>query len=94
MLAKHHWIKERISDAIYPAVSITSENPTRNHVHPDGGTIGFIGKEWKRKGLTKVVQIWRDLKEIRPKLRLKVAGPPMEDIQSLFSSCERKIMIC
>jgi UDP-glucose:(heptosyl)LPS alpha-1,3-glucosyltransferase len=89
MLAKHHWIKERISDAIYPAVSITSENPTRNHVPPDGGTIGFIGKEWQRKGLTKVVQIWRDLKEIRPKLRLKVAGPPMEDIQSLFSSCEK-----
>tara|TARA_B100000035_G_scaffold302128_1_gene299434 strand:+ start:1587 stop:2642 length:1056 start_codon:yes stop_codon:yes gene_type:complete len=89
MLAKHHGIKEKLSDAIYPAVSITNENPTRNPVPPDGGAIGFIGKEWERKGLKKVVQIWRDLKKIRPNLHLKVAGPPKEAIQYLFSSVEK-----
>ena len=60
MLAKHHGIKGKLSGAIYPAVAITNENPRRNLVPPDGGTIGFIGKEWKRKGLVKVVQIWRN----------------------------------
>ena len=88
MLAKHHGIKEKLSDAIYPAVSITNENPRRNLVPPDGGTIGFIGKEWKRKGLAKVVQIWRDLKKVRPSLRLKVAGPFSEKVNHLFSSDE------
>lgn len=89
ILAKHNGIKGKLSDAIYPAVSITNVNPTRNHVPPDGGTIGFIGKEWKRKGLPKVIQVWRDLKKVRPKLRLEVAGPQKEEIQSLFSSGEK-----
>ncbi len=88
MVAKHHEITEKLSHAIYPAVSITNENPTRNPVPPDGGTIGFIGKEWKRKGLPKVVQIWRDLKKVRPNLRLKVAGPVSEKVNHLFSSDE------
>ena len=88
ILAKHNGVKRKLSDAIYPAVSITNENHTRNLVPPDGGTVGFIGKEWKRKGLPKVVQIWRDLKKVRPKLRLKVAGPQKEEVQSLFSSDE------
>ena len=52
------------------------------------GTIGFIGKEWKRKGLPKVIQFWRDLKKVRPKLRLKVAGPSPAEVQSFFSSDE------
>ena len=88
MLAKHHGIKEKLSDAIYPAVSITNENHPRNLVPPDGGTIGFIGKEWKRKGLAKVVQIWRDLKKVRPSLRLEVAGPFSEKVNHLFTSDE------
>ena len=88
MLVKHHGIKEKLSDAIYPAVSITNENSIRNLVPPDGGTIGFIGKEWKRKGLAKVVQIWRDLINVRPSLRLKVAGPLSEKVNHLFYSDE------
>jgi len=88
ILKKHPTTKENLSDPIYPGVHLANENPTRNLVPLDGGTIGFIGKEWKRKGLSKVVQLWRDLKKIRPNLCLKVAGPQKEEVQSLFSSDE------
>ena len=27
-------------------------------------TIGFFGQEWKRKGLPKVLSIWRELKSL------------------------------
>ena len=88
ILRKHQGIKEKLSDAIHPAVSISDKMPSRKFISRDGGTIGFIGKEWKRKGLPKVIQIWRDLKKVRPKLRLKVAGPSPAELQSFFSSDE------
>ena len=44
--------------------------------------IGFIGKEWKRKGLLKVIEIWRLLRKEIPKIRLCLAGfPENEDLE-------------
>jgi UDP-glucose:(heptosyl)LPS alpha-1,3-glucosyltransferase len=41
--------------------------------------IGFIGKEWKRKGLLKVIEIWRLLRKEIPKIRLCLAGFPEDE---------------
>ena len=44
--------------------------------------VGFIGKEWKRKGLLKVIEIWRLLRKEIPKIRLCLAGfPENEDLE-------------
>ena len=37
--------------------------------------IGFVGKEWQRKGLPLVVDIAAQLRLARPNLELWVAGP-------------------
>ena len=88
ILSKHIAVKKKLLNAIHPGVSISDKMPSRKFISRDGGTIGFIGKEWKRKGLPKVIQFWRDLKKVRPKLRLKVAGPSPAELQSFFSSDE------
>jgi UDP-glucose:(heptosyl)LPS alpha-1,3-glucosyltransferase len=44
-------------------------------------TIGFIGNEWKRKGLEKVISIWRMLKKTNHEYSLILAGfDPSTDI--------------
>lgn len=51
----------------------------------DGGIIGFVGKEWQRKGLALAVEIVAQLRRERPKLELWVAGPQPQEVQHLFA---------
>lgn len=50
----------------------------------DGGVIGFVGSEWKRKGLELAVEIFRQMRLKRPKLELWVVGPPPAQVRHLF----------
>jgi len=52
---------------------------------PDGGIIGFVGTEWKRKGLELAVEIFRQVRQQRPKLELWVVGPAALEVQHLFA---------
>ncbi len=54
-------------------------------VPKDGGIVGFVGKEWKRKGLPLAVEIVARLRLIRPNLELWVIGPGEGEIRHLFS---------
>ncbi len=54
-------------------------------VPQDGGIVGFVGKEWQRKGLPLAVEIVAQLRKIRPNVELWVVGPPAEEIQHLFT---------
>ena len=56
---------------------------------PEEPVIGFIGKEWDRKGLPKVIRIWRRLLKVFPNTRLCLAGFPKEELIPLKDS-ERK----
>ena len=51
----------------------------------DGGVIGFVGKEWQRKGLPLAVAIVASLRRTRPALKFFVAGPAVTEIQHLFT---------
>lgn len=51
----------------------------------NGGIIGFVGKEWQRKGLPLAVEIVSRLRKERPKLELWVAGPQPQEVLHLFS---------
>lgn len=56
------------------------------HLVPQtGGIIGFVGKEWRRKGLQLVVEIVAQLRIKRPKLELWVVGPDAHEVQHLFT---------
>ena len=58
---------------------------TPRNVPADGGIVGFVGKEWKRKGLPLAVQIVAQLRRERPQLQMWVIGPEGREIQHLFT---------
>ncbi len=53
-------------------------------VAADGGIIGFVGREWLRKGLPLAVEIAARLRQARPNLELWVIGPEELEIAHLF----------
>lgn len=53
-------------------------------VDPQGGVVGFVGKEWRRKGLPLAVAIAAGLRRTRPQLELWVVGPAPEEVRHLF----------
>lgn len=55
------------------------------HVDPKGGIIGFVGVEWRRKGLPFAMEIVKELRRSRRSLELWVVGPEPEEIRPLFA---------
>ena len=78
-------IKDRLSEPIVPGVNPCPQRQP-HEIATDAGVIGFVGKEWKRKGLKMAIMIVSKLAESRPNLRFVVAGPPEENIRHLFKS--------
>lgn len=54
-------------------------------VPADGGIIGFVGKEWQRKGLPLAASIAIQLRRNRPNLELWVIGPCESEVRHLFA---------
>jgi UDP-glucose:(heptosyl)LPS alpha-1,3-glucosyltransferase len=59
---------------------------TPRHVPKDGGVIGFVGREWQRKGLPLAVEIAAQLRSERPRLELWVIGPGEREVRHLFAN--------
>lgn len=74
----------KLTAPIVPGVAAMHPHAWQS-VPPDGGVIGFVGKEWQRKGLPQVVEIARQLRKERPRLELWVAGPAPAEIEHLFA---------
>lgn len=51
----------------------------------DGGVVGFVGKEWQRKGLPFAVAVVKQLRHARPNLQFCVVGPAVTEAQHLFA---------
>jgi len=82
---KHYYpaAASHLAPAIVPGVG--EIQPRIAHtISNDGGNIGFIGKEWKRKGLDLAVNIVAELKKYRPQVEFIVAGPHPDHIRHLF----------
>lgn len=79
------FIADRLSDPIVPGVSPSPQRPQR-HVPADGGVIGFVGKEWRRKGLEQAIATVEQMTETRPNLKFLVAGPEPKAVQHLFGN--------
>ncbi len=83
-------IKPRLAMPITPAVSALPRRPSRP-VPACGGTIGFVGKEWRRKGLDIVAAIFNRLSQQRPDLKLVVAGPEPALVGDLFGADSERV---
>lgn len=75
----------KLSRPIEPGVT---PGPVRefHDVPPQGGVIGFVGTEWRRKGLPLAIEIARELRKSRPKLELWIVGPKPDEVRPLFAS--------
>ena len=69
------------------------QNPKRlnKQVPHDGGTIGFIGKEWTRKGFEQFIKIALQLHASRPNIKLLVLGPEKNQLMHLCANYPGKI---
>ena len=74
---KYAGVSDRLVSPIPPGVSPI--NAVKKEFEPESPVIGFMGKEWKRKGLPKVIEIWRELRKEYPLARLCLAGFPIDE---------------
>lgn len=74
----------KLTQPIVPGVAGMQPRAWRA-ITPQGGVIGFVGKEWQRKGLPLAVEIAAQLRRTRPELELWVIGPEPEQVRHLFS---------
>lgn len=76
-------IEERIQKPALPGVSESFSN-----IKPSGSkkTIGFIGKEWKRKGLPFALDVVTKLQQRDPQIKFIVAGSQDNAINNMLSS--------
>ncbi len=76
-----HQLTEPIVPGVVPGV-LRQPRP----VPPKGGVVGFVGKEWQRKGLPWAVEVVDALRRTRPDVQLQVVGPAAADISHLFAN--------
>lgn len=71
--SKYYKFAEKVQNPIVPGID---EDLGMNFLRTKGETktIGFFGQEWKRKGLPKVLSIWRELRASGLNIKLFLAG--------------------
>lgn len=74
----------KLAEPVLPGVNASIPREDRT-VAGDGGVVGFVGTEWKRKGLPLAVAAVEQLRRSRPNLQFIVVGPKAADIQHLFA---------
>jgi len=75
----------KLTQPIVPGVTPGLLREARN-VPLNGGVVGFVGKEWQRKGLQFAVEIIASLRHTRPNLEFCVIGPDASEVKHLFAS--------
>lgn len=74
----------KLVDPVWPGVTAGKQREDRVVPH-DGGVVGFVGTEWKRKGLPAAVAAVKRLRRSRPDLQFVVIGPDAAEVQHLFA---------
>lgn len=77
--------KDKLQAPAYPGVSERFTPHVAPH-HNKCLTIGFLGREWKRKGLDVAVTIVEELRNTLPHVRFIVAGCQPQEVEHLFQS--------
>ncbi len=78
------WVAPKMTRPVLPAVKPGAQRIHR-HVPADGGVVGFVGKEWNRKGLPLAVEAMALLRHKRPFLEFRVIGADPAAVQHLFA---------
>lgn len=79
----------RVVSPICPGVDIITRKRVNDNIASHEYTVGFMGVEWKRKGLKKIIEIMSAIKEKTTfPVKLIVAGPCRSDIEHFFEGAE------
>ena len=78
-------LAHKLTKPVVPGVAPGMPREMRS-VPSDGGLIGFVGREWQRKGLSFAVEIVAALRRTRPDLQFCVVGPAAAEVQHLFAN--------
>ncbi len=81
LLAHYPECANRLESPVYPGVSNEFSDISRT---TDGKTLGFIGREWRRKGLDFLVTAVAVLRRQDPEISLLVAGCDPAEVRHLF----------
>lgn len=76
-----HKLNQSVVPGVLPGVVRTPRS-----VPQAGGIIGFVGREWRRKGLSLAAEIAAQLRRDRPQLELWVIGPDEREVRHLFAN--------
>lgn len=82
LASRHPGAADAMAGPIPPGVEAPAPRPPRRAA-ANGGVIGFVGREWERKGLPQLLQVATELARRRPALELLILGPRPEDIEAL-----------
>jgi UDP-glucose:(heptosyl)LPS alpha-1,3-glucosyltransferase len=74
--------ERKITAPIHPGTHPTYRLLSNNH---QGKTIGFMGNEWRRKGLDLLVRAVEKMRQRDGEINLLVAGCPPSQVQHLFA---------
>lgn len=74
----------KLTVPVVPGVIPSASRPNRVAAN-NGGIVGFVGREWQRKGLPLAVEIVAQLRRTRPQLEFWVVGPRADEIEYLFA---------
>ena len=85
-------VKAYLRAAIPPGVISVSVRAMRQ-VPAEGGVIGFVGKEWKRKGLDFAFEVFKLLRQRRPHLRFVIIGPENGELSNLSEGSEDSVQV-
>jgi UDP-glucose:(heptosyl)LPS alpha-1,3-glucosyltransferase len=85
-------LSSRLTRGITPGVSEILKRCARE-VDPTGGVVGFIGKEWRRKGLEFFLQVVMELAKIRPNIEVIILGPQQSEIGHLVARYSSRIRV-
>lgn len=77
------WLAHKLTRPVLPGVQAGAQRQPRP-VPADGGVVGFVGKEWLRKGLPFAAAIVGQLRRKRPRLRFVVIGSEADEVRHLF----------
>jgi len=85
-------VKADLRAAIPPGVISVPVRAMRQ-APADGGVIGFVGKEWKRKGLDFAFEVFKLLRQRRPHLRFVIIGPETGMVSGLTERSDDGVQI-
>ena len=78
-------IGKKLTAPVIPGVDESIPVRPERHLPAEAGTVGFVSKEWKRKGLNLAIDIVERMSRDRPELEFVVAGPDPEEVRPLFA---------